>query len=418
MSKDFTDSKALLPKIAAESDIPSLIVEPPSEDDLTKQIADSILNQNLSPTGSVSDDLGQDNINALASSLSANDLKSLSQVLNSSLLNSAVSGDLNSMILPTSTSQQRLLMTPVVTQPTICQPQTSFPAYSQSLQTTLVSGSTAYGSTVSQGRQAYDVQNTQSASSANIQHVQDTVAASPGSLGFLPQSAQPHNNAVVNAAMPVVPPQPNLLQAATTVPNLTASNKLAAVPVSFLGNQAAPASQSFDSGSLVALENILQVSLDPNSGSNSLLMAQANNSGVRQGIAPGMAMHDSSPSSSVPTPSVPQVSWGAVPSVVNKTPEPKSAATRTLRPISLQNGLPPTQGLLPSTAPSISLPLGLKFACPLQTILPQGLLAAGLTTGQNQMLGTPSASALAQSIVSITTSVTPTVQTPAPSANS
>ena len=65
--------------------------ELPNDDELTKQIADSLLNQNpLSPTGSIGDDLGHDNLNDLASSLSANDLKNISQVLTGSLLNSAL----------------------------------------------------------------------------------------------------------------------------------------------------------------------------------------------------------------------------------------------------------------------------------------------------------------------------------------
>ena len=60
-------------------------------DELTKQIADSLMRPHLSsPTGSVEDDLGADNLNALARSISVSDLKSLSQSLTSSDLNSAL----------------------------------------------------------------------------------------------------------------------------------------------------------------------------------------------------------------------------------------------------------------------------------------------------------------------------------------
>lgn len=86
--------------VKEESHLPPLIVESSAEDELTKQIADSILNQNMSPEGSISDDMGPDNISALASSLSAHDLNSLSQVLNSSLLNHGAVSDLNSVLLP------------------------------------------------------------------------------------------------------------------------------------------------------------------------------------------------------------------------------------------------------------------------------------------------------------------------------
>ena len=67
---------------------PELLNENNDDDELTKQIAYSILNQNLSPTGSICDDINHDNLNALASSISASDLKQISQVLTPSVLNS------------------------------------------------------------------------------------------------------------------------------------------------------------------------------------------------------------------------------------------------------------------------------------------------------------------------------------------
>ena len=72
----------------------NLISDQGHEDDLTKEIADSILQQNLSPTGSIVDDLGHDNISALASSLSVSDLRNISQVLNATLINPSCTGDL------------------------------------------------------------------------------------------------------------------------------------------------------------------------------------------------------------------------------------------------------------------------------------------------------------------------------------
>lgn len=59
------------------------------EDELTKQIADSLLNRNaLSPNGSISDD--QDNLGDLTSSLTVHDLKSISQVMQSSMMSHAL----------------------------------------------------------------------------------------------------------------------------------------------------------------------------------------------------------------------------------------------------------------------------------------------------------------------------------------
>ena len=90
---EFCDTKDTIEKLSRHADS-ILIGETPNDDELTKQIADSLLNQNMgSPAGSLSDDLSTDNLNALASSLSANDLKSISQVLTTSVINSALGSE-------------------------------------------------------------------------------------------------------------------------------------------------------------------------------------------------------------------------------------------------------------------------------------------------------------------------------------
>ena len=92
------------------------------EDEVTKQIAYSILNQNLSPTGSIGDDINHDNLNALASSISANDLKQISQELTHSVLNSALDGVAGGSVLSdgcvtTSSSRHGVVGTPTLSFP-------------------------------------------------------------------------------------------------------------------------------------------------------------------------------------------------------------------------------------------------------------------------------------------------------------
>lgn len=90
-TKNLSESKDRLEQMSHEEDhtLATLLPDGPNEDELTKQIADSLLNRTtLSPSGSVSDD--QDNLNDLASSLTVHDLRSISQVMESSIISHAL----------------------------------------------------------------------------------------------------------------------------------------------------------------------------------------------------------------------------------------------------------------------------------------------------------------------------------------
>ena len=92
VSKRFGDSKSFLDHTASHHLELELLPDAGNDDDITKQIADSLLNRNsISPSGSLSDD----NLNDLASSLMVNDLKSISQALSPSVLNHSLGGDLS-----------------------------------------------------------------------------------------------------------------------------------------------------------------------------------------------------------------------------------------------------------------------------------------------------------------------------------
>lgn len=89
-TKNLSESKDRLGQLSHEDhSLATFVPDGPNEDELTKQIADSLLNRTtLSPSGSVSDD--QDNLNDLASSLTVHDLRSISQVMESSIISQAL----------------------------------------------------------------------------------------------------------------------------------------------------------------------------------------------------------------------------------------------------------------------------------------------------------------------------------------
>ena len=90
-SKDVNDAQESLAQFSQDGHI---------DDELTKHLADTLLNSDLNPeklanelaTGAMHDDLTTDNLSAIASSISAHDLKSMSQ-LTTSILNSALGSD-------------------------------------------------------------------------------------------------------------------------------------------------------------------------------------------------------------------------------------------------------------------------------------------------------------------------------------
>ncbi len=84
-----------------------------SNDELTKQIADSILNQDLGSPGSLhgemSDDLGSDNLQDLAN-ISTADLKNISQSLSTSVLSCALGHDVPNPVVNHQQQQQSAIL--------------------------------------------------------------------------------------------------------------------------------------------------------------------------------------------------------------------------------------------------------------------------------------------------------------------
>ena len=90
-SEDIYAASESIEQMSQDSAVTMAMLTADGGDELTKQIADSLMSPHLSsPTGSVEDDLAADNLNALARSISVSDLKSLSQSLTTSDLNSAL----------------------------------------------------------------------------------------------------------------------------------------------------------------------------------------------------------------------------------------------------------------------------------------------------------------------------------------
>ena len=112
-SKEVTDCQETL-KSFTVTDM-NLIEDNSNDDEITKQIADSILNETLSPGqlgGSMPDDLHHDNLSDITSTISANELKSFSQVLQKS--DTLIGGDTMTYTTPQGQVQGQLLTAPML----------------------------------------------------------------------------------------------------------------------------------------------------------------------------------------------------------------------------------------------------------------------------------------------------------------